>query len=128
MNPEEDGNIVVTRGRIGEKSLSRLLGVPYLTILMISSRAAHLYMEQAHRGEHGSVHNSVAETLARSRQKVWIVRARDLAKKVCSACTLCRRNNKVLASQQMARLKEESLTVCSVGPSPTSAWILLVPS
>ena len=112
LNPEKDGNIVVTRGRIGEKSLSRLLGVPYLPILMISSRAAHLYMEQAHRGEHGSVHNSVAETLARSRQKVWIVRARDLAKKVCSACTLCRRNNKVLASQQMARLKEESLTVC----------------
>ena len=84
LAPEKEGNIIVTRGRIGERSLSRLLGVPYLPILMPKSRAAHLYMEQAHRGEHGTVHNSVAETLARSRQKVWVVRGRDLAKKVCS--------------------------------------------
>ena len=104
--------MIVTRGRIGERSLSRLLGVPYLPILMPKARAAYLYMVQAHRGEHGTVHNSVAETLARSRQKVWIVRARDLAKKVCSNCLQCRRDNKVLATQQMSRLKEESLTVC----------------
>ena len=110
--PEKDGNIIVSRGRIGEKSLSRLLGVPYLPILMPKSRAAYLYMVQAHMGEHGSVHNSVAETLARSRQRVWIVRARDLAKKVCSNCFQCKRDNKKLAGQQMARLKEESLTIC----------------
>ena len=112
LAPEKEGNIIVTKGRIGERSLSRLLGVPYLPILMAKSRAAHLYMVQAHRGEHGTVHNSVAETLARSRQKVWIVRARDLAKKVCSTCYQCRRDNKVLATQQMSMLKEESLTVC----------------
>ena len=112
LAPEKEGNIIVTRGRIGERSLSRLLGVPYLPILMPKSRAAHLYMEQAHRGELGTVHNSVAETLARSRQKVWIVRGRDLAKKVCSTCFQCKRDNKVLATQQMSRLKEESLTVC----------------
>ena len=112
LAPEKEGNLIVTRGRIGERSLSRLLGVPYLPILMPKARAAYLYMVQAHRGEHGTVHNSVAETLARSRQKVWIVRARDLAKKVCSNCLQCRRDNKVLATQQMSRLKEESLTVC----------------
>ena len=110
--PEKEGSIIVTRGRIGEKSLSRLLGVPYLPILMPSSRAAVLFMIQAHRGEFGTVHNSVAETLARSRQKVWILRGRDLSKKVCSECYQCRRDNKVLAEQQMSRLKEESLTVC----------------
>ena len=110
--PEKEGNLIVTRGRIGEKSLSRLLGVPYLTLLMPKSRAALLYMVQAHRGEFGTVHNSVAETLARSRQRVWIVRARDLAKRVCSECYQCRRDNKVMAAQQMSRLKEESLTVC----------------
>ena len=112
LNPEKEGNIVVTRGRIGEKSLSRLLGVPHLPILMPESRAAVLYMEQAHRGELGNVHNSIAETLARSRQKVWIVRGRDLAKKVTSGCYQCRRENKVMAEQQMSRIKEESLTIC----------------
>ena len=68
--PEKKGFIIVTRGRIGESSLCRLLGVSYLPILMSNSRAAYLYMVQAHRGEYGTVHNSVAETLARSRQKV----------------------------------------------------------
>ena len=50
--------------------------------------------------------------MARSREKVWIHKARDLARKVCSACPLCRRNSKKLESQKMSRIKEESLTVC----------------
>ena len=112
LAPERDGNIIVTRGRIGEKCLSRLLGVSCLPILMPTSRAAFLYMVQAHRGEHGNVHHSISETLARSRQKVWIVRGRNLAKKVCSSCYLCKRMNQKLATQQMSQIKEESLTVC----------------
>ena len=110
--PQKDGSIIVSSGRIGEKSLSELLGVPFLPILMPKSRAAYLYMVQAHAGEDGTVHCSLAETLARSRQKVWIVKARILAKDVCSKCYLCRRRNKELAGQQMAQIKEESLTVC----------------
>ena len=54
LAPEREGNIIVTRGRIGEKCLSRLLGVSCLPILMPTSRAAFLYMVQAHRGEHGN--------------------------------------------------------------------------
>ena len=110
--PEKEGSIIVTRGRIGEKSLSRLLGVHCLPILMPDSRAAFLFMVQAHRGEFGTVHRSIADTLARSRQKVWIVRGRNLAKKVCSNCYQCRRMNHKLASQRMSMIKEESLTVC----------------
>ena len=79
---------------------------------MANSRAAYLYMVQAHEGEHGTVHCSLVETLARSRTKVWVHRGRDLAKKVCSQCHLCRRRNKVLVGQQMAKIKEESLTLC----------------
>ena len=37
---EKEGNLIVTRGRIGERSLSRLLGVPYLPILMPKARTA----------------------------------------------------------------------------------------
>ena len=40
--PKKDGQIIVTTGRVGEKSLSRLLGVSALPILMPSSRAALL--------------------------------------------------------------------------------------
>ena len=112
LNPERCGSLIVTRGRLGEQSLSRLLGVPYLPIIMPSTRAAYLYMVRAHEGEGNMVHNSVVITLARSREKVWIVRARDLAKKVVSRCPKCRRNNKRLVSQQMGIVKEESLTVC----------------
>ena len=112
LNPEKSGPIVVTSGRIGEKSLTRLLGVPHLPILMANTRAAYLYVVKAHEGEFGDVHCSVAETLARSRERVWIVRARDLCKKVVSACYLCRRRRKQMVGQQMGKVKEESLTIC----------------
>ena len=112
LSPKKDGCIIVTSGRIGEKNLSKLLGPPHLPILMPQSRAAYLYMVQAHEGENGIVHCAIAETLARSREKVWIVRGRNLAKKVCSQCYLCRRRNKKLLGQKMANIKEESLTIC----------------
>ena len=112
LNPEKSGKLIVTSGRIGEKSMSRLLGVPYLPILMPNTRAAYLYMVRAHEGEFGSVHSSLVDTLARSREKVWIVRARQLAKKVVSLCPKCLRNKKKLIGQQMAKVKEESLTIC----------------
>ena len=86
LNPEKLGSLVVTRGRFGEKSLSRLLGVPYLPILMPDTRTAFLHMVRAHEGEHGSTHGSIVTTLARSREKVWIILARDLAKRVVSQC------------------------------------------
>ena len=110
--PVKKGKLIVTCGRLGEKNLSKLIGAPYLPILMPTSRAAYLYMVEAHEGEHGDVHNAIVETLARSRLKVWIQKGRNLAKKVCSQCFMCRRRNKVLAGQQMARIKEESVTMC----------------
>ena len=69
-------------------------------------------MVRAHEGEHGTEHKSIVETLARSRQCVWIVRARLLAKKVCQFCYVCKRRKKQLSGQLMAKIKEESLTVC----------------
>ena len=67
---------------------------------------------QAHEGEDGTVYCDIAETLARSREKVWIVRGRDVAKKVCSQCPLCRRRDKKLVGLKIAQIKEESVTVC----------------
>ena len=110
--PERDGPLIVTRGRLGEKSLERLLGVAALPVLMPSSRVAQLFMWRAHLGYSGLFHRSVAQTLAKCRSSVWIVKAKDLAKKVCWECMECARNRKKLASQQMALLREESLQCC----------------
>ena len=109
--PSRDGKLIVTRGRLGEQSLERLLGVSCLPILMPESRVAYLYMVAAHCGEFGLVHRSLVSTLARSRRKVWIVRGRDLAKKVVNSCPRCDMDRKVMLVQQMADIKQEQLTV-----------------
>ena len=101
MLPERDGALIVTRGRLGEKSLSRELGVSALPILMPSSRVAELYIWKAHLGYCGLFHRSVIQTLAKSRLSVWIVKGKNLAKRICKACMVCTRERKKLATQQM---------------------------
>ena len=64
--PVRDGPLIVTQGRLGEKSLERLLGVSALPILMPNSRVAELYMWRAHLGYCNLFHRSVAQTLAHS--------------------------------------------------------------
>ena len=61
--PLREGRIIITRGRLGENSLERLLGVSSLPILMPESRVAFLFMTYAHRGELGLVHRSSVTTL-----------------------------------------------------------------
>ena len=112
LMPFRSGKLIVTRGRLGESVLEPLLGVAELPVLMHHSRVAELYMWRAHVGHSGLLHRSVAETLARSRASVWIVKGRVLAKKICSSCTECRRERRVALGQQMAPLKVESSTIC----------------
>ena len=110
--PERQGSIIVTRGRLGEKSMERILGVSALPILMPDTRAAELIMWRAHLGYSGLLHRSVAQTLAKSRNSSWIIKGKNLAKKICFQCMECRIERKKLASQQMALYKEESMQVC----------------
>ena len=109
--PVYEGKLIVTRGRLGESSLEKLLGVKSLPILMPESRIAHLYMVQAHCGEFGLVHRGAVATLARSRNKVWITKGRNLARKVSNNCPICIKNRKQLLVQQMSEIREESTTV-----------------
>ena len=46
--PKRDGQLIVTTGRLGERSMSRLLGMKNLPILMASNRVAYLIMLRAH--------------------------------------------------------------------------------
>ena len=112
LMPKKEGMIVVTTGRIGEKSLSRLLGVASLPILMPNTRAAYLFMMRAHCGDSDLVHKSPVETLARSRSSVWIVRGKNLAKSISKNCPMCVKMRKKLCGQQIARIKPQNLEVC----------------
>ena len=109
--PSYEGKLIVTKGRLGEKSLSRLLGVSSLPILMADSRVSYLFMQQAHCGEFGLVHRGPVATLARSRRKVWIIKGRNLARKVVNSCPRCTIDRKQCLVQQMSDIREESLTV-----------------
>ena len=109
--PSYEGRLIITRGRLGEKSMSRLLGVSSLPILMPESRVSYLFMLQAHSGEFGLVHRGAVATLARSRRKVWIVKGRNLARKIVNTCPRCIIDKKQCLVQQMSNIKEESLTV-----------------
>ena len=110
--PFRKGNLIVTRGRLGEPCLNPLLGVSELPILLPESRVAELFMWRAHTGCSGLFHRSVAQTLAKSRSYVWIVRGRSLAKRICNSCMICRRESKKLLGQQMAQLQEETVSIC----------------
>ena len=110
--PVRDGVIIVTQGRLGEAKMSQLFGIASLPILVSASHIAYLYMLEAHTGELGLVHRGVVSTLARSRQKVWIVKGKRLAKKICQDCMVCKRVTKMRMSQQMALIREEQLQIC----------------
>ena len=109
--PFREGRIIVTRGRLGEQPLEKLLGVNSLPILMPESRVAYLFMVFSHCGEFGMVHRGAVATLARSRRFVWVVRGRNLARQVVNKCVKCVRDRKKLLVQQMADLSSESVTV-----------------
>ena len=116
--PVRQGKLIVTTGRLGDKSMSRLLGVSHLPILMPNTRVAYLYMNLAHQSESGlsnttvEHHRSAVGTLDRSRTYVWVVKGKNLAKLVVSKCPKCKRERKRLETQQMGMLREAQLTVC----------------
>ena len=61
------------------------------------------------------VHNSAVETLARSRASVWIVRGKDLAKRICKTCPKCIMRRKQKCGQQIADIKPENLRFAVLG-------------
>ena len=50
LMPMRKGKLIVTRGRLGERSLNPIFGVTELPILMPESRVAELFMWRAHNG------------------------------------------------------------------------------
>ena len=77
--PFRRDGIIYTRGRLGQKSMEEILGVPELPVLMPNSKVAVLFMWRAHHGCSGLFHRSSSETLAKSRASVWIVKGETVS-------------------------------------------------
>ena len=108
LRPILENGIVYTVGRIG-KTIVKLMGVHKLPILTRSTRLARLIMIESHEEDHRS---NPSDVMARSRQRAWILGARNLAKEVCKVCPVCRLRKVKLAKQLMADIPEHQLYPC----------------
>jgi hypothetical protein len=80
-----------------------------LPILDNKSLLAKLYLEDAHSKDHGGLDAMVL----RSRQAVWVIKARKLAKSIKKSCFTCKLEAKRCESQVMAPLPAHRM-----GPAP----------
>ena len=101
---KHERSIIVVSGR-GEKVLKVGYDKEHLPILHHEDYLAKLYMSRAHSIDHSGVDRS----LARSRNDVWIVKGRKVAKKVRENCFKCKLREKNLEKQLMAPLPETRL-------------------
>ena len=108
LSPFQDEGIWFTKGRFG-KELQRVIGTGRLAIIPPTSELANLVMLAAH----GEAHMGGADTCARSRPQMWIVRARPLADRIAADCTLCRKRLACPLSQRLGFLPEERTQVFS---------------
>ena len=82
---DEEG-ILRSQGRIGESKL------PYDSKYPIVIPADHYFTKLVIISCHGDVlHNGVQETLCQVRSRFWIVKGRQVVKRVLSSCTVCRK-------------------------------------
>ena len=69
-------------------------------ILTEKDPVAKLWIREIHEEDH----SGVTRTVAKSRRKFWVIRARKVAQKIRNSCFRCRLLDKKLESQQMAPL------------------------
>ena len=93
--------MVVMTGRFREKDLARLLGKDNLPVIMVHTRLARVIMISCHEEDH---RRTAADTLARSRNHVWIPHGTRLAKSVTKSCMKCRLAAKKTVDQIMGKL------------------------
>ena len=76
-------------------------------ILLYDDPLSHIWMQHVHEEDH----TGVVKTVAKSRRKFWVVRARRLAEKIKRRCYRCRLIDKKLAEQMMSPLPDSRLKV-----------------
>ena len=111
---DEDGMIIIESRATDEfRSYYKNDRFPILTE---SDILAYLWIRKIHKENH----TRITSTVAKSRRKFWVIRARKLAKKIKNSCSKCRIIDKKLAQQEMAPLPNTRLK-----PSPTFYTISL---
>lgn len=71
----------------------------------------HRYTEILVQYEHEKImHAGVRDTLVQTREKYWILRARQIVKKLVSKCTLCKRFKAKAGQQTTAPLPKDRIT------------------
>ena len=102
LTPFIEENIVRVGGRLGRSDLSYDQRHPIL--LPADHHLSKLIMQDLHIK---SFHGGAERVLAESRQKFWIVRGRNLAKKIIRECTGCRKLHQQPHSTLMGNLPPE---------------------
>ena len=100
---DEDG-VICVNSRANEE-LKLHYGRDRFPILAYKDPMSFIWMQHVHDEDH----SGVTKTVAKSRRKFWIVRARKLAYNIRRNCYECRRIDKELAEQQMAPLPDSRL-------------------
>ena len=105
---DQDG-IVVLASRANE-GLKLHYNNDRFPILTARDPLAYLWMKLVHQEDH----SGVTRTVAKSRRKYWVVKARRIAQKIRSSCFICRLIDKLLAMQLMAPLPKIRLAMAPV--------------
>ena len=111
LQPKIDSDgMIVTQNRAIE-GFKLHYGRDRFPILTYRDPFAYLWMLKVHNENH----TGVTSTVAKSRRRYWIVRARVLATKIKRSCYRCHIIDKILAEQVMAPLPLDRL-------KPSPAW------
>ena len=96
-----DEGIICVRSR-AENAMKSHYGCEEFPILTYKDPLSQIWMTEVHNEDH----SGVTRTVAKSRRKFWIVRARRLAETVKRSCYTCRVLDAELAQQKMAPLPQ----------------------
>ena len=102
----DDEGIVCVNSRANQAMQSHY-GCDKFPILTYKDPLAYIWMQHAHNDDH----SGITKTVAKSRRKFWVIRARKLAEKIKKSCYTCRRLDKELAQQLMAPLPDSRVKI-----------------
>ena len=102
----DDEGVICINSRADDAMKSHY-GCDKFPILTYKDPLAHIWIQQIHNEDH----SGITKTVAKSRRKFWVIRARKLASKIKSSCYTCRRIDKELAQQLMAPLPDSRVKI-----------------
>ena len=110
LRPRRDENGIIVLSTRALKGMKSNYNQDTFPILSRKDPLARLWMRKVHFEDH----TGVTRTIAKSRRKFWIPRARTIAQSLRHSCYVCRLLDKKLAMQLMCPLPENRLAIAPV--------------